>query len=301
MARAAEELGEKAERAEDHFHVKRAEELLSELLKKPVRLVASGNGAILSAIAGIKKLMIPDQGGWRGFKTLPKLLGIEVVELKTDLGIIRPEELERALKKEKPDGFIFSSLAGYLAEQPCREIAEVCTEYGVKSIEDISGAFSADFAGKASTLVCSAGAPKILNLVAGGFVAGEFNQTFVRSCRASPVFAAGLLEEIPLAEEVLRSLFRGAEIVKEYVEALFPGSKGVGVGILVENPKKAYNLAGKLGLTTDLGKSLITTCPRYERFLEKGVVLELRKIDVLGYGDEVFHELGERFAMLQRC
>lgn len=64
MAEAALSLGEGAESAEEHPEVKDAEDKLSKLLRKKVRLVASGNAAILAAVAEAgPKILIPDQGG----------------------------------------------------------------------------------------------------------------------------------------------------------------------------------------------------------------------------------------------
>ncbi len=305
MAEAALRLGEEAEAAEEHPQVKEAEKALSEALKKEVKLVSSGNAAILAAVsmAG-EKILIPDQGGWKGFKTLPGLLGRKVFEVKTDLGLINPEELEDALKEFKPEAFLFSSSAGYLADQPVEEIVKICREREVLTIEDISGAFSDSFSGKADIVVCSTGAPKILNLTSGGFIGGRGlsrAKEIIRASRVSPVFASGLLEEIKTAPAILERLYRGARIIKEELpEALFQKSRGIAVGLLCGNPREVAKRARTLGMTTDLGKSLITTCPRYERFLERGIVVELKKVDVLNISDEAFNAMAEKVKIALR-
>ena len=46
----------------------------------------------LSSIKG--DVIIPDQGGWHGFKQIAKFLGKNIISIKTDLGLIDPEELD---------------------------------------------------------------------------------------------------------------------------------------------------------------------------------------------------------------
>ncbi|MFQ5868246.1 MAG: hypothetical protein ACE5IT_09705, partial [bacterium] len=66
--------------------------------------------------------------------------------------------------------------------------------------------------------------------------------------------------------------------------------RGICTGILMENPKRVARNARSLGLVTQSGKSLLTTCPRYDRFQENGVVVELKKIDVESVGEaEIEH------------
>ncbi|GBE54674.1 hypothetical protein BMS3Bbin15_00834 [archaeon BMS3Bbin15] len=298
MAEAAMKLGEGAESAEEHHQVKEAEKVLSEALGRRVRLMASGDSAILAAvkIAG-RRILIPDQGGWKSFRTIPEILGKKVVELETELGIIEPEKLEDAIHKFQPSAFLFTSSAGYMAEQPVEEIVRICREEGVLTIEDISGAFGDRFSGRADIVVCSTGAPKILNLTSGGFIGGkelDGAMEIIRASRISPVMASGLIEEIKFARHVIDRLYRGVVVIKEEIpEALFQESRGIAVGILCNNPKKVAYRARAQGMVTDIGRSLITTCPRYERFNDRGIVVELKKVDVLDLGDEDFKAMAD--------
>jgi len=277
----------------------KAEGVLSRQLGRKVRLVSSGNAAILAALSTVgKRVLIPDQGGWKGFRTLPQFLGKEVVEYRTDWGYVKVEGLKEALKEQEPDAFLFSSLAGYMARQPVREIAGVCRGEGVVTIEDISGAFSDSTCARGDLVVCSTGSPKVINLAWGGFIGGdnlEGAEEILRSCKASPLLAPGLLEELRIAPRVLEGLYEGAEAVKEELpRALFQGSHGISVGIPCRHPRRVATRLRKKGLETDLGRSLITTCPLYDRFLERGIALELKKIEVLRYSRETFARMGEK-------
>jgi len=113
---------------------------------KYVHFTNRGNAAIFMALAMAKKmnekpkLLIPDQGGWPSYKNYPKYFGFEVVQLKTDYGVVDLKELKKMIKKEDVSAFIFTSLAGYFAEQPLRKIKTACKKKGCLVIEDASGA-----------------------------------------------------------------------------------------------------------------------------------------------------------------
>jgi hypothetical protein len=54
----------------------------------------------------------------------------------------------------------------------------------------------------------------------------------------------------------------------------------------LEDPRRFTAMAKEKGLMTDLGYTFLTSCPRYERFLKPGVVVELKRLDVLEMGEE---------------
>lgn len=108
------------------------------------RLTESGNMAIFLAFAIIKKLssrkiiLAPDQGRWYSYTTYPSFFGMETISVKTQDGIIDISDLkEKALTAA---ALIIPSFAGYYAEQPLQEAAEVCHQQGCFLIEDASGA-----------------------------------------------------------------------------------------------------------------------------------------------------------------
>ena len=107
-------------------------------------LTDRGNSAIFTALYIAKKVnerpvvLIPDQGGWASFKTYPKILGFEVKTIPTDFGIINLDEL--SLLTKHASATLVTSFAGYFAEQPIKEISEICKSNGCLLIEDASGA-----------------------------------------------------------------------------------------------------------------------------------------------------------------
>ena len=57
------------------------------------KITSSGNNSIFVALSSIKgDVIIPDQGGWHGFKQIAKFLNKNIITLKTDLGLINPSQ-----------------------------------------------------------------------------------------------------------------------------------------------------------------------------------------------------------------
>ncbi len=290
--------------------VERAEEAVCRLTgHRYAGVVATGSSATLAALSAVEgKVMLPDQGGWRGFERYARLLGREVCSVETDLGVIQPEALECALEKEEPAALIVTSFAGYIAEQQLREIHELCRGHGVLLIEDASSALGDRRLGKAENadvVICSTGDPKVVNLSSGGFLATSDTEFFeratpvLRACRLSGVVAAAMVEELTLAPEVVERLLRFASLVKARLpDVVHRKRRGVCVGVLHPEPGKVALLAKQRGLRTDLGRSLLTLCPNRDRFLKHGFCVELKKLDVLSITREQVVEFAEQLAEL---
>jgi len=150
-------------------------ENLKELINhKNIYLTSRGNKAIEYALSFINgKLLIPDQGSWLSYKKYAKKLGLEVVEVKTDDGIIDLDDLKQ--KVDDADALIYQNPAGYFAEQPIKEIYEICKDKCLV-ILDVSGCIGdkemcdGDYA---DVIVCSFGKWKLIDLKYGGFISSN--------------------------------------------------------------------------------------------------------------------------------
>mgnify|MGYP005839952593 CR=1 FL=1 len=255
-----------------------------------VKMVNSGNSAILSAMSAFKdKILIPDQGGWTGFKNSAEFLGLDTVEVPTELGIINHEDLEEFIDKYKPEALFITSLAGYIAEQPVKQLYEICEDRNVILVEDASGGIG-DVEKKlangdhAHIIVASTGSPKIVNVGNGGFISTNDNDIFrkskfiLKSLRADPVTCAGIAEEIKNAPEILSKTIEACNIIKkEFESAIYSDKRGITIALKTDNPKEAgYELRKKLNAE---GRSIVTTCPRYERVMIDAVCIEIKNLD----------------------
>jgi glycine/serine hydroxymethyltransferase len=283
--------------------IKLAQDRISNLTShEHVKMVNSGNSAILTAMSAFKcKIMIPDQGGWTGFKNIAEFLGLETVEVPTELGIINPDSLEEYINKYNPEALFITSFAGYIAEQPVKEIYEVCEHNDVILVEDASGGIGdkkkrLSNGDHAHIIVASTGSPKIVNVGTGGFISTGDNDLFKRSkfilktLRANPVTCAGIAEEVKNAPRVLSKNIKACNLIKkELKSAIYNDKRGISVAFKTDNPKKiGYKLRQMLNVE---GRSIITTCPRYERVMIDAICIEIKNLDPSCLENERINEL----------
>ena len=142
-----------------------------------ISLTTRGNTAIFAALLAAHKVnperktvLIPDQGGWLTYKTYPGKLGLDVVEVQTDDGIIVLDDLQMRAKGALC--FIYANPAGYIAVQPSKEIYKICNKENCMFIEDVCGTIGTEYCkgSEADILVCSFGRWKPINVGYGGFV-----------------------------------------------------------------------------------------------------------------------------------
>jgi len=228
--------------------------------------------------SNIKKIGIPDQGGFKGFIEIPKLLKKNYSEIPTDNGVIIPK-----FKKEF-DVFLFTSLSGHIRSNPSREICKELLNKGIVSIEDISGVFPDKDFGWADVIYCSTGSPKILECGYGGFVGIssdinlEESEKIMSFSKLPESYFLKLNEEIENAQEKLDSLRNMVQIFqKSSLDIPYKEAKSISVFVKDENPTKSLELLNKK-IRPRTGKSLFTKCPRYDRTKEKGFVIETIKL-----------------------
>lgn len=266
------------------------------------KVVNNGNSAILAAMSIFNdKIMIPDQGGWTGFKNTAEFLGLKTIEIPTELGIITHDTLEESISKHRPEALFVTSFAGYFAEQNVKEIYEVCEDKNVILVEDASGGIGDSLKRLANgehahIIVASTGSPKIVNVGTGGFISTNDNEIFrkskyiLKTLKANPVTCAGIAEEIKNAPEILSKTVQACDKIKKQFEyAVYPDKRGISVVLMVDNPKKiGYELRKKLSVE---GRSIITTCPRYERVIIDAICIEIKNLDPLCLENEIINEI----------
>ncbi len=251
-------------------------------------------GGVLSAIGG--GILFPDQGIWAGAPKHCREQGISHFYLKTDLGLIEPDTLKKTIDDTKVQALLITSFSGYIAAQDVREISTICRDKGVILIEDASASVGDRTLGDgrfADVIVGSARVPKLLNLPSGGFITSN-NSGFMERLgdltnhpKPNPVICAGITEELQHSQNTIDSLTGLAESLKSRLDGVVHREKrGLCVGLLHEEPKSLAKKARDDGLVTVGGRSLLSTCPRYDRFLSDGAVVELKKLDPKPIGGE---------------
>lgn len=252
-----------------------------------VHFTDRGNSAIFMALSIAKnennkpKILIPEQGGWHSYKKYPKYFGFEVIEVKTDYGIIDLKDLKKKTKKNDVCAFIFSSFAGYFAEQPLRKIKTICKNRACLVIEDASGAIGDNKLcnGKYSDIIVgSFGNFKPINYGYGGWISCKEKKWFDNSREIMSMhkvhekFYRDIMRFIQ--KNKLKKLLKLSEEVKtdlKEFEVLHRDKRGINVAVKFD-PKVIEYCKER-----DYPYLL---CPNYIRVNEKAVSIELKRLDL---------------------
>ena len=287
--------------------------VIKDLLKyeMDISILPSGNAGLYIAsyiLKSVEKkesnnILVPDMGGWRGFLEYPRMFKFNIIKLKTNLGVVDPSTLEDVLRKNNIYALFLTTLGGYLVHQPMEEIKKVCEDMNVILVEDASGGVGGA-CGYGDIVVCSTGSPKIINCEYGGFmgIGSKIEdllkdrdkidelKNLLKAFKVMNIY--GLMKEEALnARKTYRKLVKYCDILKEELEgAYFKGEEGVCVFVEHEDPKEVSKRINKV-IKLDNGKSFITKCPIYERILKKGIVLEMKKVDIHYLSTEDIYEM----------
>ena len=179
---------------------------IRELTKKDyAKITSSGNNSIFIALAAVEgDIIIPDEGGWHGFKQIARFLNKNIVTLKTDSGLISTDYLDELDLKEN-SALIFTSFAGYCAEQDTESISRYCKSNDILTIEESSagiGDIQNKLGVKSDIIIASTGSPKIINVRGGGFISTNIEEIFKKTSlpqklsKTSEIICSGIDNEI---------------------------------------------------------------------------------------------------------
>ena len=252
------------------------------------RITSSGNNSIFIALSSIEgDIIIPDQGGWHGFKQIAKFLNKNIVNLKTDLGIINPKELDD-IEINEGSALIYTSFAGYSGEQNTKEISKYCKNNGITTIEDASAGIG-DVKnrlgnGKFSDIIlASTGSPKMINVGSGGFISSQNSEIFEKSklpqklSKTNEIIASGICSELNFVEDNLQLTLNATKHLKKHIpNTIHANKRGVNVIIPHDNAKEiSWNLKKSLPIDKS---GFITKCPNYNRVKQKAVAIEIKNL-----------------------
>jgi len=250
-----------------------------------VHLTDRGNSAIFLAMSIAKKMnprpdiLIPDQGGWFSYKGYPHFFNLNIVEVKTDYGIIDLKDLKK--KAKNASAIIFSSFAGYFAEQPLRKIKTICKKAGCLVIEDASGAIgdSKLCNGKYSDIIVgSFGKWKPVDCGYGGWISMNSKEYFEAAREAMsitkihPQFYTDIHE--PLKKNKIKKLLALQMRVKQELkdfEVLHRDKRGLNVAVKFDPKVLQY--------CQEKGYQYVL-CPSYIRVNERAISIELKRQNV---------------------
>lgn len=272
----------------DDFEVKSIEKIKDLTHHEEARITSSGNNSIFIALSAIEgDIIIPDQGGWHGFKQIAKFLNKNITTIKTDAGLINPNAMDDLEIKEN-SALIFTSFAGYAAEQDIKSISKYCRNNGIITIEDASAGIGdkKDNLGNgkfSDIILASTGSPKMINVGSGGFLSTNDREIFAKTSmpqklsKTNKIVCSGICVELDNVSNNLEVTLNATEHVKKHIPNTIHASKrGVNVIIPHDNAKEiSWNL--KKSLTIDKS-GFVTTCPNYNRVKQKAIAIEIKNL-----------------------
>lgn len=248
-----------------------------------IKLTDRCNSAIFTAMYIAKKmnprpyLLIPDQGGWISFKTYPKILNMEIKEIKTDRGLINFDDLMKNV--EYGSALIMTSFAGYFAEQHLKKISKICRKANCLLIEDASGAigYKSLCNGKHSDIIVGSFSKwKPINLGYGGFISVKHNEFFenAKEPLSMTMPHPNICDELlPLLNNrrLDRLLKQATRVKKELKDFEIFHRKKNGLNVVTEYNEEIIRYCQEKGYPYIL-------CPTYIRVNEKAISIELKRL-----------------------
>ena len=273
------------------------------------KITSSGNNSIFVALSHVKgDIIIPDQGGWHGFKQIAKFLGKNIIMLKTDLGIIDPNELDNYDISDN-SALIFTSFAGYCAEQDIKSISRYCKNNGITTIEDASAGIGDEkgLLGNSrysDIVIASTGQPKIINVGSGGFIATNdetlFSETSLplKLSKTNEIVCSGIDKELESVEKNLQVTLNATDYLKKHMlNVIHSEKRGVNLIILDDNAKqKTWELKRQLPINKS---GFINKCPNYNRVKTKAISIEIKNLNYNCLKKEYLDEIINAFNNLQ--
>ena len=255
--------------------------------KEHVKITSSGNNSIFIALSAVEgDIIIPDQGGWHGFKQIARFLNKNIITVKTDLGLINVDHMDD-LDIGESSALIFTSFAGYCAEQDIKAISKYCRNNNILTIEDASAGIgdSENNLGKNSDIIlASTGSPKMINVGNGGFISTNNEEVFKKTAlpqklsKTSQIVCSGIDNELNRVRENLEVSLNATNYVKKQIPNVIHASKR-GLNVIIPN-ENAKSICWELKNTLVTDKSgFITTCPNYNRVKQKAICVEIKNLD----------------------
>ncbi len=272
------------------------------------KITSSGNNSIFIALSAIEgDIILPDQGGWHGFKQIAKFLNKNIVTLKTDLGLINTEYIDE-LEIDENSALIFTSFAGYCAEQNTKSISKYCLNNGITTIEDASAGIGDNEnnlgnGNYSDIIIASTGSPKIINVGSGGFISANDSEIFKKTSlpqklsKTSQIVCGGICCELENVGKKLELSLNATNYVKNNVDnTLHANKRGLNVIIPHSNSKEiSWNLKRLLPIDRS---GFVTTCPNYNRVKQKAIAIEIKNLsyDCLKkeYLDKIIQEVNNQ-------
>ena len=252
---------------------------------KYVKIMPRCNSAILCAMDYLKKygfneVQIQNDGGWKTYKTIPKLVGLNIVEVETENGVIDVDKLSKIDSKK---ALLLCEPAGYItSNEKNAKLIRAKTDFLVL---DISGSIGKEYIKKfdADIIVCSFGNHKPVGLGYGGFFATNNEKIYSSVKEMFECFRVsdlekellekldGLYEKYKMYDDVKGKVLN--ELKKMNVESV-SDKNGINIFVNIQNEKDIKKVEDYLKKE----KIEFIKCPLYYRLNKEGISVEVKRM-----------------------
>jgi len=253
-----------------------------------IEITLRGDAAITAALSSSPKnklVLIPEEGGWLSYPKIPQKLGLKVIEVTCDDSKINLQDLQRKLQENSCGALLYQNPGGYFAEQPLKEIYDLCNKNSCQVIMDVSGAIGTKLCdGKyADILVGSFGEWKLVEAKAGGFISCNTQVLFEKIKKEAKVLEdQTILNTIAqkikaLPERISFLTEKRKRIMEDLKDFDIIHRNDIGFVVIVrykEDSQKEsiINYCRNNGLPW-------TECPRYIRLNKAAISIEVKRLE----------------------
>lgn len=250
--------------------------------KKHIVLTRRGNKAIKFSLEALKnqgkrKVLIQDQGGWLTYAQYAETFKLEVVELKTDAGLVDSDNLKS--KADADSILLINSMPGYFVMENMEKIYDIAKQADALLVNDASGSLGSAQARVGDIIVGSFGKWKPVDAGYGGFIAfdedyfGEMESVFPQE--RLPL----LLEKLEHIDQRIKGLKELSQKVKNDLkdfDVIHRDGEGFNVIVRFKDEQEKEKIINYC----DENELEYTLCPRYIRVNEEAVSIEVKRKEV---------------------
>ncbi|MFH1682580.1 MAG: DegT/DnrJ/EryC1/StrS family aminotransferase [Candidatus Woesearchaeota archaeon] len=248
-----------------------------------IEILERGNAAIWSALQAVEKeVLVPEEGGWLTYLDYPPKLNLNLVKVKTKNAVIDLDDLEE--KSKTADAFLYHSLGGYFAEEPIKEIYDICKRNDCLVIMDVSGSIGTRLCNGnyADILFGSFGRWKLVNAHTGGFI----------SCKNKLLFEKIKPSFKMLEEEKLKIVLNKINELEDRILFLFNQREKIVADLrkfeIINKNHPSFVVVARFNDEPEKEKIVgyckknnweFTECPRYIRTNQQAISIEVKRLE----------------------
>jgi len=255
---------------------------------KCIELTTRGNTAIKAALSALpqdSKVLIPEEGGWLSYKTLPAELGLTTVEVKCREAKLNLQDLQEKVATKQFSALLYQNPGGYFAEQEMKQIYQICQLLGCLVILDVSGSLGTALCnGKyADFLVCSFGKWKLVEARGGGFISAgksslwdKLSEIKTLEDETSLVKINQKIDELPARIAFLQQIRDSviSDLEQKSFEVVHSSDNGFVVVVKYHDETEKNELVDYC----QVNELEYTECPRYIRLNDSAISIEIKRL-----------------------